>query len=243
MKKEIVFIMICTISLLLVSFVSAQKLSIQIERSHNDVVNFKITIYDDNNNKIDGEANYIIQDYYGYDKGTGKADSGEEISFELPKDPSQGTWKINATYKDKSISELFNVGDIKRADIRLEGDNLIIENTGNIAYDNKILITIGDIPQSQTVYLAVGETRTLRLTAPAGEYTVKVDDGTGESNLVFNGVSLTGNVIGLENITKKDFWQRYGMIIVFLTILFVVSITVSLRIKRMNYKSVKGKKK
>ena len=46
------------------------------------------------------------------------------------------------------------------------------------------------------VYLAVGETRKLKLTAPSGEYTVKVDDGTGQNNLVFNGVSLTGNVIG-----------------------------------------------
>lgn len=242
MKKEILFIMICIMGLILISFVSAEKLSLQIERLDNDVINFKVIIYDDNNNKIDGEAGYIIQDYYDSAVGSGKANSGEEISFKLPKNPSQGIWKINASYDDKSVNELFNVGDIKRADIRLEEDNLIIENTGNIPYDNKILITIGDIPRSETVYLAIGETRKLRLTAPAGEYTVKIDDGTGENNLVFNGVSLTGNVIGLEKVTEGNFWQRYGILSIFLIILFVVSVIVGSRTRKMNYGNVKGKK-
>jgi len=241
MKKEILFILICIIGLILISFVSAEKLSLQIERLNNDLINFKITIYDDNNNKIDGESNYIIQDYYDSAVGFGKANSGDEISFKLPKNPSQGLWKINASYNGKSITELFNVGDIKRADIRLEKDNLIIENTGNVVYDNKILITIGDIQTSETVYLAIGEARKLKLTAPAGEYTVKVDDGTGDKNLVFNGVSLTGNVIGLEKVTEGNFFQRYGIISIFLAVLFIVSIIVGLRRMRINNGS--GKKK
>lgn len=223
--------------------VFAEKLSIQIERLHDDVVNFKIIIYDDNNNKIDGESYYSILDYYDYEMGRGIASSGEDISFKLPKNPSQGLWKINASYNGKSVNELFNVGDIKRADIRLEKDNLIIENTGNVGYDNKILITIGDIQRSEAINVAIGETKKLRLTAPAGEYTVKVDDGTEDNNLVFNGVSLTGNVIGLESVIEGNFWQRYGILSTFLAVLFIVSIIVSLKTKRMNYKSVKGKKR
>jgi hypothetical protein len=173
----------------------------------------------------------------------GKANSGEEVNFKLPKNPSQGLWKINASDNGKSVNELFNVGDIMRADIRLEKDNLIIENTGNVAYNNKILITIGDALQSQPVYLAIGETRTLRLTAPAGEYTVKVDDGSGNDNLVFNSVTLTGNVIGMENVIQGNFWQKYGILSTFLVILFIVSVIVGSRIKKINYGKVKRKKK
>ena len=235
--------MICIVGILLITLVSAEKLSLQIGKLNNDVINFKVIVYDDNNNKIDGEASYIIQDPSETNVDFGKANSGEEVNFKLPKNPSQGLWKINASYNGKSVNELFNVGDIMRADIRLEKDNLIIENTGNVAYNNKILITIGDALQSQPVYLAIGETRTLRLTAPAGEYTVKVDDGSGNDNLVFNSVTLTGNVIGMENVIQGNFWQKYGILSTFLVILFIVSVIVGSRIKKINYGKVKRKKK
>ena len=143
-------VILAAIFLILVGFslniASAQKLSMQIEKLKNDILNFRVMVYDDNNNKIDGEASYVIKDYYDDLMGEGKVSSGEEIKFKLPKNPSQGPWKINVSYKDKSIAEFFNVGEVKRAYIRLEEDNLIIENTGNVAYDNNILITIRNEP-------------------------------------------------------------------------------------------------
>lgn len=241
MKKEILLVGFCIMLLVLIYPVFAERISLQIERFSDDTVNFKATLYDNNNNKIIGEADYVIKDYYDDIVEKGKANSGERISFRLPKNPSQGPWKINASYKDRSVNELFNVGDIERADIRLEKDNLIIENTGNVAYDNNILIIIGEGYQNEKVYLAVGEIRKLRLTAPAGDYTVKIDDGSGKENLVFNRVSLTGNVIGLENVIEGNFLQKYPLVSVFLVVVLITFFILSFIMKRKV--SVKSKKK
>ncbi len=241
MKKEILLAGFCIISLLLVYPVFAEKLSLQIERLHDDNINFRITIYDNGNNKINGEASYIIKDYSERVVGRGSSNSGEDLSFKLPKNPIQGVWKMSANYEEDSVTELFNVGDVKRADIRLEGDSLIIENTGNVAYDNTLLITIGSDFQTEKVYLAIGEVRKFRLTAPAGDYTVKVDDGSVGKNLVFNGVSLTGNVVGLESVTEGNFLQRYPLVMVFLVVVFIGFFVLSFVMRRKGSLKLKGK--
>ncbi len=243
-KRAVVFgLMFIVLFSLSINFVFAEKLSLQIERLHDDNINFKITIYDNNNNKIDGKANYVIKDYSERVVGVGNSNSGEEVSFKLGKNPTSGIWKMIANYGEDSVTELFNVGDIKRADIILEGDSLIIENTGNIAYDNSILITIGDSSQTEKVYLAVGEVRKFRLTAPAGDYIVKVDDGSGGRNLVFNGVSLTGNVVGLENVTEGNFLQKYPLVSVFLVVVFVGFFILTFIMRRKGSLKTKRKKR
>ncbi len=243
-KREVILAGIFLILFFLLNIVSAEKLSLQIEKLQNDAVSFKAIVYDDNNNKLNGEAKYVIQDYYTDVMGEGRINSGEEVKFKLPKNPSQGPWKINVSYKDKSVAEFFNVGEIKRADIRLENDNLIIENTGNVVYGNNLLIAIGDGYQTEKVYLAIGGMRKLRLTAPAGEYTVKVDDGSREKNIVFSGVSLTGNAIGLENVIEGNYWKRYPEVIVFLVIVFASVIVLTFKLRKKDSGNLKkGKKK
>ena len=212
--------------LLIISFVSAEKIEISINPIQTDTVSFKAIVYDDDNNQINAEADYIIQDFYADIVEQGKINSGGEISFKLPKNPSQGPWKITVNYKDKTASELFTVGDIKRADIRIEGNNLIIENTGNVAYDRNILITIGSEKQTAQVYLEVTQTKTIRLTAPDGNYDIRVNDGTQKQDIVFSGVGLTGNAIGLENASPENFWKKYPIISLFLVCLVLVIVVV-----------------
>ena len=227
----------------LIGFVNAQKLEIRAKQISPDGFNFTIILYDNENNKINGEIGYKIQDYYTDNVGEGNVNSGEEISFELPKNPAQGPWKISASYDGAEISELFNVGDVKRADIRLEGDNLIVENTGNVAYDKKILITIGNEDQTAQIYLDVRQTKKIRLTAPEGKYTIQVDDGSNK-NLVFPDVSLTGNVVGLESASLGSFWVKYPLIVLFLgTLMLIIVIIVTLKIhERLINKKVDNKK-
>ena len=242
MKKRGAFIIGILFIIFLIGFAYAEKLEIRLKQISPDRFNFTIILYDNDNNKIDGEIGYKIQDYYTDNVGEGKVNSGEEISFELPKNPAQGPWKISASYDGAEISELFNVGDVKRADIRLEGDNLIVENTGNVAYDKKILITIGNEDQTAQIYLDVRQTKKIRLTAPDGQYNVKIDDG--EKLVSQSDVSLTGNVVGLESVIDGGFWSRYPLVALFLLSLFLVFVIVSvLKIRnRLTNKKVNNKK-
>lgn len=245
MKKEILFLVFSAICLILVSSVYAEKLEIKINSVKEGNVNFQIVLYDDNLKIIKSSIDYVIQDYYTDEKGRGILNSGEETSFKLPSNPRQGPWKISASFKDVKAEQLFNVGDLERAEIKLEGDTLIIENTGNIAYDKNILIYIGEEHQTARVFLDIGQTKKIRLTAPEGKYTIKVSDGTEENNLVFQEVSLTGNVIGLEGVMEGGFWERYPLVSLFLgTLFFVVLIIVGLKIynRFSNDSKVKSKK-
>src|SRR3989344_216198 len=193
------FILLFSFSIILIY---AEKLDIEVKDSYipGDEVRFKVVLYGDENNKIDGGVNYELQDYYTEAMISGAADSGQEIVYSLPENARQGPWKIIARYDGISFNRLFNVGELEKAEINLEGDVLIIRNVGNTVYDKKILIYIGNNDQTAQIYLEVGQEKRIRLTAPTGEYDIKVIEGNEENVLKFDNIPLTGNVIGLESI-------------------------------------------
>lgn len=233
-KKGFVFelIFLLVINFLIIS-VCAEKLDIQIDSSYipGQDINFKIILYDDENNKIDGQISYVIQDYYSEVMQEGSADSGSDIVFNLPENAIQGPWKISASCNDVEASQLFNVDDLEKIEISLEGDILIIKNMGNTPYDKRILIYIGQEDQTAQIFLEVGQTKEIRLTAPDGKYNVKVIEGNDEKTLEFKDVSLTGNVVGLERVLgKAGFWQKNRIVTLFLgTLLLVVIVIIGLK--------------
>ena len=205
---------------------SNEKIGIGIENNYAETgdIDFVITLYDESKNKIDGQINYLIRNYYSEVIEEGVIESGESRNFKLPENPGPGPWELSANFDSIKAKELFNLGEYSKLDIKLEGDNLIVKNIGNRDYDGNILIYIGDSDQTASMYLAIGQTKRIRLTAPNGEYDVRVD--TGEEDLVFSGISLTGNVIGLERVFNDNFWKKYPMIGVFIGVMVLISVVV-----------------
>lgn len=223
-----VILSICLILLLIgVNFVYAEEIGIEIDNNYaiNGEVNFIITLYDNNKQKIDREVQYSIKNYYKELVYNGKTISGEKINYKLPENAYQGPWEISAAYNGFEKKEIFNVGELKKIDIKIEADNLIVKNIGNIPYDNNIVIFIGENSQTARIYLDVGETKTIHLTAPNGKYNIKVStDGVNENDIVFNEVSLTGNVVGIERVVEGNFFERYPLLSFFLIIILFLSV-------------------
>ncbi len=145
----------------------------------------------------------------------------------------QGPWKIVAEYNRIETNRLFNVGKLEKVEIKLEGDILIIKNIGNAPYDKKILIYIGRVDQTAQVFLEIGQTKRIRLTAPDGDYDVKVIEGNEEKILEFKGVKLTGNVVGLERVLGDSFLKKYPVVVLFLIAVgLVVIIILGLKMHR-----------
>jgi len=240
MKKELLLVF-CILVLFLINFVQAERLGIDFKGVNKDKVNFIITLYDNQNIEIDGVISYMIQDYYSDIISESKTNSGEEISYTLPKNPIKGPYKISAIYQDKKVDELFNVGDIKRIEVSLDKDNLVIENTGNVIYDDKLLILIDDIDQTIPLYLDTMQIKRIRLTAPTGNHKIKIDDGIKEP-IIFSDVLLTGNVIGNVNINQGNFFQRYPLVSIFLIgLVFVMFIVLGIRYNSKSKKFDKNK--
>jgi hypothetical protein len=212
-KRVLVFFVL----LFIIPVISAEQIGIEINNTYSQTgsVSFQIIIYSDDGNRAEGMVDYVIRDYYTEIIEEGRAESGERIYFQLPKNAVQGPWEISASYNGTSARELFNVGDYKKIGVKLEEDRLIIENIGNVDYDKRILVTIGDQDETAQIYLSAGQTKEIRLSAPDGEYDVRVDTGE-EDELVFSDVALTGNVIGLERISEKGFFSRFPLVSLFL---------------------------
>ncbi len=215
--------------ILSLNLIYAEKLNIEVGNNYvpGEEVIFKIVLYDDNNKQIEGEINYIVQDYYTEVVKEGFVFSGKEISFKLPDNAVKGPWEISANYKDVNAPRtLFNVGELEKVGIQLEGDNLIVTNIGNAPiYDKKILIYIGSQDQTASISLEKGQTKKIRLTAPDGNYDIRIVEGS-DNVIEFKGVSLTGNVVGLERVVGNNFWQRYPLISLFLMAVGLLAIFV-----------------
>lgn len=235
MGKRGVFFLIV---ILLISIISAEKLEINTKNSHypGDEVIFKVNLYDNQNNRIPGEINYQILNYYSEYIEQGIINSGEEKKFVLPNNAIRGHWSIIAKYLNLEEKILFNVLELEKVDIILEDDKLIITNIGNVPYRKSIQIEIGKHKETALVPLGIGETKIIRLTAPEGKYNIKVNDGSEEN--VFQEVSLTGNVIGLED-TDNNFLKKYPLIILFFVIIIIAIIISAFKffIKKSNHKN------
>jgi len=218
---------ILLILLLSLSLVASEKLDVEIGNAYSpgDEIEFRILLFDDANNRKPGNVGYQVVDYYTDVISEGSVESGERVVFKLPENAIRGHWGIIATYEDVEKRELFEVGESELASIVLEIDELVITNIGNVPYRKQISISIGGQQETALVPLALGQTKRIRLTAPDGEYEVRVSDGTEDNDLVFNGVSLTGNVIGLEREEASGF-GRYNLVILFLTVLGLVVVIV-----------------
>jgi hypothetical protein len=245
-KRGYIVLIVLVLGIFLVSGVFAEKIGIDVKNSYvpGDKVNFKITLYDNNNNKIDGQIDYSIRNSNYDTPVSGKISSGEEMTYNLPLDSFKGIWELDAKYKTIEANSLFTVGESRKIDIKLENDELVISNLGNVPYDNDIIISIGENVQTARVTLDIGQTKRIKLTAPSGEYEVKVNDGSFQNDVVFNQVSLTGNVIGLESVVGTNFWNRYPVIGLFLVSIVVVAfIVASLRFRNNLQNKAKVRKK
>lgn len=204
----------------------SKRILIDVENNYlpGDIMEIKIELYEDDK-KIEGNLDYVVQDYYTEVIVEGSVNSGEKIEFELPGDSVPGLWKITASFDGIKGEAWFDVMELEKADIKLEGDKLVVTNIGNIPYRKSISIKIGDYTEIAVVPLGIGQTKEIQLTGPENAYNIEVSDGTEENTFEIKEVGLTGNVIGLSDISGKGFFSKYPLIGLFLVVLSLVIVT------------------
>ena len=232
MKRVCIVLSVFLMSVFLISVINAEESGINVDNHYSidGQVDFVLNLYDLEGGLIKGEISYIILNYYSDIIKEGVVISGENVNFILPENAIQGPWKLSASYNGVETSELFNVGDYKQIEIKLDGDNFILRNIGNVIYDKNILISIGENDETARVFLEVGQVKKIKLTAPEGIYDVKVSDGNEVKDLVFSSVGLTGNVVGLERVMEGNFFQKFPLVNLFLiALVLAVLVIVGLR--------------
>ncbi len=122
--------------------------------------------------------------------------SNKEQLFFIEEEYSSGYWKVEATYKGKTVKRFFSIGEREEVEFLIRGDKLVIKNNGNVPYTRTVQILIGEKIITQNENIPVGASKEIRLIAPNGNYNIQVTDG--KQTITRTGVALTGtgNVIG-----------------------------------------------
>ncbi len=174
----------------------------------------RAVLHDQTGEKIDSTAFITIKNTN--DKIVEQKELRTDELFEYPikNDEPPAEWKISAT-SNKLTTET-NLYIKTKEDIKIEvaNETIFITNTGNVPYDKIILVKVGDTPMNIDVTLKVGESKKYVLTAPDGEYNVKVSSGEKSENQV---MSLTGSAVGIKEISKS-----YGVLLWIFLILIIV---------------------
>ena len=196
-------------------------------------ISFKIFLYDQANQEIPGEANVLVKDAYE-DSIWKKIIKTDELQvLAIQKNSSAGYWRIEASSNNLSIKRLFYVGENQEADFEIINTTILITNVGNVPYRKALQIAIGDKVEIKQMDLDLGESAKYRLLAPDGLYSISITDGS--KTITRGDVSLTGNVVGVEDARNQTGITKYPIVWLFLVSVLGLFIFMTIeRIRKQN---------
>ena len=204
----------------------AKKLEIAINQQEiepGQKLNFRVFLYDQANNEMSGDASVVVKDLDDKEVLKKLVKTNEELTLDIETNATPGYWKIEASCQGINSKRLFSVEENEEASFSLANDTLIITNIGNVLYRKTIQIAIGGEVEIKELFLEVGEDKRFRLLAPDGNYQISVTDGY--TTFSQGDVSLTGNVVGIQDIRKSlGVWRKYPIIWLFLIVVLGLSI-------------------
>lgn len=138
-----------------------------------------------------------------------------EVSIAYDQNPAE--WTAVAVSTQMNAESTFKILEKKAVNVKMEDDIITIANIGNVIYDDVVLIKVGEESINLPVYLEVGETQKYKVTAPNGEYEIKVIKG-GEQ--LSQKAVLTGKVIDVKEFQEKNlrFWLPWIFLILVLIV-------------------------
>lgn len=186
---------------------------------------FKSILYDQTGEKMPSIAQITIKNQN--DKIMEQAEIATDEFFEFPilynELPSK--WKVISVSNELTAESLFTILEKEEISIKIVNRTLTITNTGNVLYNKTALVKIGNETLNIDVYLKVDESQKYVITAPDGDYDVRVTVGEADFSEM---VALTGKTIDVKKTPGKvGSLIKYPLIWIFIILIlgFVVFIT------------------
>jgi hypothetical protein len=121
---------------------------------------------------------------------------GDSLVYPIAQGTAPAEWKIFALSQKLTAEDTFLIKTKESIAVQIVNKTIQITNNGNVFYNKTVLVKVEDNPLNLQVSLDIGETKKYILTAPKGEYTVKILANEGEE--VSETMSLTGRAIGIK---------------------------------------------
>jgi hypothetical protein len=193
------------------------------------------TLYDQTGKTISSLGNISILDKNNNIIEKKEINTDSELEYKIRKMELPSNWSVKSQFNGLEEIKKFEIEEQENLEIQLENQTLFITNYGNIPYNKTLSLEIGDKPLELNVSLDIGESKKYKISAPKGEYNVKIY--TGEDTEINKKMSLTGNAIRVTEDQNNSF--KY-YIIGFLIIIFLLIIMIKIR-KHNKRKKIKMK--
>ena len=133
----------------------------------------------------------------------------EFFDFSIPYNQAPGEWKVEAKSGALEAEASFEIKELAQVEVTIINKTLLIKNTGNIFYNDTVLVKIGNETLNVDVQLEVDKEQKYSLKAPEGKYEVEVMG-------IRQQVALTGNAISVKEIGALSTIIRYPIVWLFM---------------------------
>ena len=189
-------------------------------------IKIKAILRDQTGEKIPSDSIITIKDSSNRIKTQETVKTDEFFEFPVEYNEPANKWKVVAISNKISSEKEIEIIENEEIEIEIINRTVIIKNKGNIPYNETVFIKIGNQTKSIETYLEVDESKKYTLSAPEGEYDVKIESN-GEEKLSKK-VLLTGKAIGIKETSEglnkiaRDPISWILMIFVLLIIFFLI---------------------
>ncbi len=205
------------------------KIKTQEEINPGEDLEFKAILYDQSGKTINNQqVSYTLKDSTG-EENLNILSSGDNSTFyKLPPNTPKGYMNLTAKTEGLTAEKRIYVKENEQASFNLENNTLSIRNIGNVPYNNPIEIKIGNETKVIETNLTQGESESLYLEAPEGEYNISINDGF--QNLSKK-TALTGNAVSVSSknpnaqgiLARNRFLLIFFIFLIFGLFIFVAS--------------------
>jgi hypothetical protein len=175
---------------------------------------FRILVYDQTDKIINTQARYSLYDGDDLIISDALVDSDTDVILQVLRNESPGYRTIVASINGLSSKRFFYIPEVERVSFEMTNTTLKITNTGNVPYRKNVEIGIGENKEVIELELAVDESISYNLQAPAGDYNIEVTDGV--ESFAASGISLTGNAVRVVDLADdSSLLTRYSLVWLF----------------------------
>jgi hypothetical protein len=172
----------------------------------------KAILHDQTGEQINSTVFLTIKDSADKILEQKEVDTDQFFDYSVKPDEPPADWTILAVSNKLETKDKITIKEKSEVEVEIINKTILITNTGNVFYNKTVLIKVGDTPLNIHAMLDVGESKKYVVSAPDGEYTVKVI--TGNENEISEMMSLTGRSVGIKEASRFSFWGAFWIFLV-----------------------------
>lgn len=203
-----------------------------------DELTYTVLVYDQSGKEMIVNAEAKIVDSQGKEVVNKGVSSSSVNSFLTASNSTPGTWIVSGKIGDLNSDKKFSIEEVEKISSEVVNSTLTVKNVGNVYYNKTMEIKIGEVSENKLISLDVGESKRFKLTAPNGNYEIKVNDG---NELSLGSVFLTGKAVSVEDEKRINFLTE-SVTWVWVVIILLLGLAVAYYYRKVAKNDFIGKK-